>query len=80
MSTEKGLATQRMARARMEEMLAPCFADPPTAGVVMVVNSPKGTEFFSMNMDTLELTHTLQNASEHMLSLMTEHTPPEKLQ
>jgi hypothetical protein len=47
------------AQARLDELMAPCFAEEPTAGAVILINSKHGTAFFSINMDSEEIVQTL---------------------
>ena len=47
------------AQAQLNELMAPCFADEPTAGAVILINSAKGTAFFSINMEAEEIVQTL---------------------
>ena len=68
------------ARVKIMEMLEPCFADPPTAAAVIVLNSEDGTAFFNLNMDTLELISTLINTGMYMQDKLTTHAAPETLQ
>ena len=42
------------AKRELARLLQPCFADPPTAGAVILVNSAHGTRFFCVNMDSFE--------------------------
>lgn len=60
--------------------LAPCYADPPTAAAVIVITSADGVKHFSLNMEPLEVVHTLVTAGMHINSKMTTHRTPEVLQ
>ena len=65
---------------KLMTLLAPCFTNPPTAGAVVVVNSEEGTEFFNINMESLEMVHTLINAGLYMQDKLMPHQAPEVLQ
>jgi hypothetical protein len=68
------------AKMRVVDLLEPCFTDPPTAAAVIVVNSDRGTEFFNINMDTLEMITTLMNTGIYMQRKYYTHDTPETLQ
>jgi hypothetical protein len=68
------------ALAKLMVLLAPCFTDPPTAGAVVVINGEDGTEFFNINMESLEMVHTLLNAGLYMQDKLAAHQAPEVLQ
>ena len=77
---DEAIAESDTAKIKIMEMLEPCFADPPTAAAVIVINSEDGTAFFNLNMDTLELISTLINTGVYMQNKITTHSAPETLQ
>jgi uncharacterized membrane protein len=56
----------RQARRELIQLLTPCFATPPTAGFVLLVNSAKGTRFYSMNLNEFEAVETLVSGGAHL--------------
>jgi len=68
------------AQRKILALLAPCFEDPPGAAAVILINSDKGTAFFNLNMDMLELLTTLMNTSTHLQQEMCPHEAPSTLQ
>ena len=65
---------------RLQDMLQGCFSDPPTAAAIVVVNAQDGTSFLNINMDVLEMVHTLLNAGRYMQNKYGMHNTPEVLQ
>lgn len=47
------------ARDMVHAALEACFATPPTAGAVILLNDENGTRMFNINMDAEELVTTL---------------------
>ena len=47
------------ARDMVHAALEACFATPPTAGAVILLNDIRGTRMFNINMDAEELVTTL---------------------
>ena len=47
------------ARTMVHAALEACFATPPTAGAVILLNDIRGTRMFNINMDAEELVTTL---------------------
>jgi hypothetical protein len=61
--------------------LAPCYGDPPTAAAVIIVTGGgRGVKHFSLNMEPLEVVHTLITAGMHINDSMSLHKIPEVLQ
>lgn len=53
------LEDKNEARDVVHAALEACFASPPTAGAVVLLNDANGTRMFNINMDAEELVSTL---------------------
>jgi hypothetical protein len=58
----------------------PCYDDPPTAAAIIVVTSAEGVKHFSLNMEPLEVVHTLITAGMRINDKISPHKIPEVLQ
>ena len=55
-----------LAKEALDALLEPCFADPPTAGAIVLINNVHGTQFFSVNMEAFEAVATLLGGGAHL--------------
>ncbi len=73
-----------LSKKQLQQLLAaalePCYADPPTAAAVIVITSADGVKHFSLNMEPLEVVHTLVTAGMHINNGLSPHKTPEVLQ
>ncbi len=67
-------------RKRVDELLAPCFDDAPSAGAVILLSTNSGVQFLNINMTELESSQLLMDVSMYMCNKLGVHTPPETLQ
>lgn len=66
---------------QITDALAPCMTDPPAASAIVLVNSEKGTEMYSLNMDWLERVNTLGRTAQFLSMQATEiHDEPRAIQ
>lgn len=64
----------------VDDLLAPCFIETPTAGAVILLSTNEGVQFLNINLNELDASQLLLDASMYMCNKLGVHTPPETLQ